>query len=417
MGQRSRVSRHGVFVLLFCVGGLLALVPPALAKTYTPDKTGDSPSGGLSLREAITKANNHPGSDKVLLEGGKTYKLSIPGQGEDANATGDLDILNASLQVKSDSDKLAKVNAQGLDRVFDLISGSGSFQRVAISGGSAPLNAGGGVNSVVSTDLGLKLIESRVSGNTAGAGGGIVSLGPLTVKKSKISGNSASSNTGGIFSRSATIDKSTISNNSAVGALAGAGGISFQSGTGTINRSTISGNFAYDAGGISTNSAVSLSVTNSTIANNIATNWGGGMLAQGTTSLSSVTVARSRAGTGAGSFGGGIFHSVGTVVVRNSIIALNTVGAGGGGPDCYGTYTSVGVNLFTNLNNCTGFGPPNILTSNPKLGSLKNNGGSTKTIELKKGSPAINNAGSGSPKRDQRGEKRKKPDIGAFERR
>jgi hypothetical protein len=55
---------------------------------------------------------------------------------------------------------------------------------------------------------------------------------------------------------------------------------------------------------------------------------------------------------------------------------------------------------------------------NPRIGTLTDNGGPTKTIALKNESPALGHAGPGSPKRDQRGVKRdSKPDIGAFERR
>src|SRR6516165_10315062 len=40
---------------------------------------------------AITAANANPGADTVVLSAG-TYTLAIPGTGEDANATGDLDL-------------------------------------------------------------------------------------------------------------------------------------------------------------------------------------------------------------------------------------------------------------------------------------------------------------------------------------
>ena len=55
---------------------------------------------------------------------------------------------------------------------------------------------------------------------------------------------------------------------------------------------------------------------------------------------------------------------------------------------------------------------------NPKLGKLARNGGPTKTVALKKGSPAIGEAKrSTAPGKDQRGRKRdRRPDVGAFER-
>jgi hypothetical protein len=376
--------------------GLLTVAPAAPAKTYTPDKTGDSPSGGLSLREAITKANNRLGSDKIVLEGGKTYKLSIPGTGDDFNATGDLDIRNGALRIESDSKKVATVNAQGLDRVFDVVHGIASAQliRLKIIGGNA-VGDGGGVRVF---DGGLSVSRSVISGNRAvDQGGGIASdSGPVSISKTSIKGN--------------------------VGMDIG-GGISILSASLTVTNSTISGNTGVEGGGIY-NEDSQLSVVNSTIANNTVTDSsgdGGGIASNGAgsaVSLNAVTIARNHANDRGGGFDKQAPAS--SFVVRNSLIALNSAPDG---PDCseFGSATSLGQNLIGNNTDCTGFGPGagdfvNLSVSQIRIGTLKDNGGSTKTIALKKGSVAINHAGSDAPKRDQRGEKRKKPDIGAFER-
>jgi hypothetical protein len=88
--------------------------------------------------------------------------------------------------------------------------------------------------------------------------------------------------------------------------------------------------------------------------------------------------------------------------------------------DCEGeTFTSLGNNLLSTKLECDGFTQPTDLErANPKIGTLKNNGGPTKTVELKRGSAAIGKAHKPSaPNRDQRGGKRdNQPDIGAFER-
>ena len=100
-------------------------------------------------------------------------------------------------------------------------------------------------------------------------------------------------------------------------------------------------------------------------------------------------------------------------------MALNSaasVAATAGGPD---DFDSGGHNLLSDDADCAGFDAEgDIEDSNPKLGQLKDNGGLTQTVKLKKGSPAINNADKQSaPNKDQRGEKRgNKPDIGAYER-
>jgi len=54
----------------------------------------------------------------------------------------------------------------------------------------------------------------------------------------------------------------------------------------------------------------------------------------------------------------------------------------------------------------------------PRIGKLKRHGGPTRTIALREGSPAVNQAKrSSTPNRDQRGERRgRRKDIGAYER-
>src|SRR5262245_3252456 len=55
--------------------------------------TGQHSAGNVSLRSAIQAANSTLGSDTIVLAAG-TYTLTRAGAGEDAAATGDLDILH-----------------------------------------------------------------------------------------------------------------------------------------------------------------------------------------------------------------------------------------------------------------------------------------------------------------------------------
>ena len=375
MDRRSWVRRGDALALLAFSAALVALTPTALANTYTPNKLGDHAPNGCSpsdctLREAVIKANAHAGSDRIFLRAGKTYKLAQAGTAENAAAKGDLDI-KGSLKILSRSKtRPSKVDGRGIDRVFEVgpvHAANAAFKLLRIKGGNS--DDGGGVQA----DAGItKIVKSTISGNTtSGFGGGLNLIG----------------------------------------------------GDGVLRQSTVSGNSAKHAGGIAVQGATaSLRAINSTIANNRATGTGGGIdvFSSANANLRSITVVRNHANRGmGGQDGGGLFNS-GSTTVRNSVVALNTVNPAGGGtgPDCFGPFTSAGVNLISFLDpDCTGFAvPPNILASNPKLGSLRNNGGPTKTVALRKHSPAINHAGSGSPKRDQRSVKRKNPDIGAFER-
>jgi hypothetical protein len=412
-----RAGIFGATMLVLALG----TTPVALAKTYKPNKRSDHSQNGCSksdctLREAISSANARPGSDKILLEGGKTYRISLGNLGgvpEDLNASGDFDITD-TLTIQSDDDKLAEVRGNGLDRVFQVVKPtaalSAKFNRLEIRGGYG------------------------VTGATGPAGGGVraETLGGTTsIVSSKIVGNGSSSGNGGggvaiVFSSGASIDRTTITGNSVVGVSnpTGGGVIADTTGYVKVNRSTISRNLAWFGGGLSNDGSGLVVMTNSTVAENKAFRSGGGIFlpsagAGGSISLASVTVARNIAdadGTGSGD-GGGLSRGPGATgffAVNNSIVALNRRAIGLS--DCTGTFVSQGVNLFTSLfDGCNGFAlPPNLLTSNPKLGGLKSNGGPTKTMAIKSGSAAINNAGS-SPKRDQRGEKRHNPDIGAYE--
>ena len=62
--------------------------------------------GKLSLREAITRANDHAGADVIVLPAG-VFRIALAGAGDDANATGDFDV--------TDSDPIQGAGA-GADR-------------------------------------------------------------------------------------------------------------------------------------------------------------------------------------------------------------------------------------------------------------------------------------------------------------
>src|SRR5207244_12405888 len=86
-------------------------------------------------------------------------------------------------------------------------------------------------------------------------------------------------------------------------------------------------------------------------------------------------------------------------------------------PDnCAGGVTSAGHNLES-ANTCGLKKPGDMKNRNPKLGTLASNGGPTRTLALRKGSPAID-AAVKCPATDQRGVRRPRGracDIGAYE--
>lgn len=306
------------------------------------------------------------------------------------------------------------------------------------SGAKTTIVDGGGVNSqvvVVGSEPKVPVTLSEMTfRNGAGQedGGGIYNcFGTLTVIDSIITGNRITSGHGtfgygaGICncpSSTLTLINTTISNNSAL-----IGGAICNGGTLTIIDSAFSGNVARQHEGGAIANYGTLTITNSTFSGNIARpsllgSLAGGILngglfqSMGTLTINNSTLSGNVA---RGGKGGGIFNVKGsTVVLQNSIVASNT------GGNCRGTLTSHGYNLSSD-GTCDFDRAGDLNDTDPKLGTLGNHGGPTRTIPLLSGSPAIDsgnpNGGTDSKghllKTDQRGKPRPdKEDTGGCDR-
>src|SRR5687768_14182440 len=87
-----------------------------LFATFAVTATTDGGPG--SLRQAILDANASPGADTVTLPAG-TYTLSVAGAGEDAGATGDLDVTEA-LTLTGAGAGATTIDGNNIDRVLDV---------------------------------------------------------------------------------------------------------------------------------------------------------------------------------------------------------------------------------------------------------------------------------------------------------
>ncbi len=280
----------------------------------------------------------------------------------------------------------------------------------------------GGLHSTVvsipnsSAHVALSRVTIR-NGYANCCGGGINNSGTLTINNSSVSGNTARGKIlgagGGIFnSGTLTIANSTVSTNGAAGIPVegvpgrGAGGGIFNHGLLTVNNSTISGNTAFGLGG----------ANGGGIANHI---YG----SSGTLTINNGTLSENSAMGGANHSGGGISNG-GTATLQNTIVADSPSGG-----NCDGTMASNGYNLSSD-SSCNFNGTGDLNKTDPKLGQLGNYGGPTQTIPLLSGSPAID---AGNPngctdgkghllKTDQRGRPRPDKedtggcDMGAYER-
>ncbi len=266
------------------------------------------------------------------------------------------------------------------------------------------------------TDL---IVENCSSTST---GGGIFSAGPMTLTNSTISRNTAVGSAG-IFNntgQTANVNNSTISNNTATNG--GGGGIG-NAGTVIVFGSTFVGNSAL-FGGAATAGAVMI-INNSTISGNTATTNKAGAVYIGTSDRLDTTNTTITNNVSNGNLTGGIYSDGGAYNTRNSIIAGNRNGGGGGSPDIAASITSYGYNLIgSTAGNSFAAGSPN-LTGNltnvsANFAPLSNYGGNLQTHALLSNSPAIN---AGDPSNDiitdQRGSLRPvggRGDIGSFER-
>lgn len=456
--HRERVPGRRRFALLAVLALTLTAVPwgpppvraaprAGLLVTKTAD-TNDGSCDALdcSLREAVIAANATVEAETIVLPAG-TYLLTLYGSGEDAAATGDLDITAA---VVISGGGLATVSAAGLgDRVFQVLAqaGEATLAGLTITGGSpgpcpAEYLGGGAVHNGAT----LTVADSVVRGNAAcHRGGGIASVGSLILVRSVVADNTTGCMGGGVDGRGvlvvidSTIRDNTVHN--ASGGGASGGGIAL-AGDAVISGSTIAGNtaraventpeannafgagvFHYDYG---------LSMVNSTLSGNYAVlesaggvtptgqAMGGGLYAGSYAALNHVTIVANRAEAtgGARSLGGGIGAADGLVEATNMLLAGNHAAHG---PDCEGTLDSHDHNLIENPSGCEVEGALayTVLGEAARVGPLQFNGGPTLTHAPLPGSPAID---AGCPvacaPADQRGVPRPQGhacDVGAVE--
>jgi hypothetical protein len=306
---------------------------------------------------------------------------------------------------------------------------SNTAEQTTITGPSAPLTVWGGRSSTsFSANFVVLSVNASVTGSISGltiangyrggsdtSGGGIYNAGNLTLTGCTITGNFASGDGvrsgqgGGLFNvGTATLTDCTVSGNSA--SLSG-GGV-YNGGTATLTDCTVSGNRAGDLGGVGGGLANygTLILTDCTVSGNSALAFAGGLRNySGHVTITDCTIS--------GNISGGLVDDKGTTTLTDTIVSGNT----GGDIDITstgsvtGSYNLIGTGSPAELGSGTG----NIVgITDPLLAPLADYGGTTQTMPLLPGSPAID-AGSAVSgiTTDQRGVARptSSPDIGAFQ--
>ncbi|KER11033.1 MAG: hypothetical protein HY22_00625, partial [[Candidatus Thermochlorobacteriaceae] bacterium GBChlB] len=300
---------------------------------------------------------------------------------------------------------------------------------------------------------GLKFTE----GNAAG-GGAISSLGPLIINNCDFSNNRSTFSGAIDAANSLTLNGCNFTGNQ--GSSGGGGAITLGgTATSAISNCTFSNNSTNGPGGaIYVSETGTYFISNCTFTGNTASGSGGngGALAAIETGITTITNCTFTNNTAQGGSGGGAIYDSGadpTIRIINCTITGNTASASGGGvcgepsdgpidrllntivagnsatsdPDISGDITTTGSthNLIGNGTGMTGITNSvngnqvgtSLAPINARLSALGSYGGSTQTVALLPGSPAINaGTASGAPTADQRGISRVgATDIGAFE--
>jgi hypothetical protein len=393
------------------LGGFLSacLIPPLPG-------SGTVPCNAPSLISAISIANSTPGGGTLVLTTGCVYTLTSANNATDGG-TG-LPVITGKVTIQGAGATITRSTASGTPafRVFDVATnGNLNLNSLTLSNGLANngQQGGGAIFSHGTLAVTAGTFTNNSSPATTGTSGGAIdSSGTLTVTTSTFSGNSAQEG-GGVFNQnSATITNSTFTSNNAT--IYGGGASVNGAGTETLAGDTFVGNTG--PGGGALDNDATLNISDSTFTNNTGgTNGGGAVVNFGTT-----TVKQSTFSGNTSPYGANIFNYTGFTLS----MSMDVVAGGLTGTNCGGLapITDLGYNIDTG-SSC-GFSAPNHSLSNtqPQLDALASNGGSTQTMALPVGSPAVDAIPTSTPgcagTTDQRGIARPQGngcDIGAYE--
>ncbi|MEW5939665.1 MAG: choice-of-anchor Q domain-containing protein, partial [Chloroflexota bacterium] len=351
----KKIFLSAILALVLLASGLGAR-PARAAVTWTVNSLNDPGNGYCDLVECTLR--------EAIAVAGPTDTINF-------NVTGAI-YLDSQLVIG------IPLNIVGPGASNLIVSGAFVTRVFSVNSPNVPVNISG-----------ITIADGYITGAPVNDGAGIYNLGILNLDKVLLDYNTSSGTSGGgaIYNGS----KATL----------------------TITNSAFTENFSPTRGGAIANYG-SANVSNSAFYGNIADNGsGGGIFNLGYLTVNNSTFSENASTTN----GSGIYNGIATLTLKNSIIANGT------GVDCYNAATIkppvVAGNLIeTNAAGQNACGTPAV-TGDPMLASLDYYGGSTPTLGLLAGSPALDSAHDLSCAAfDQRGVSRPQGphcDIGAFE--
>lgn len=375
------------------------------------DADGDGIVGGNDLSIWSDHFGNTPNGTPLSAEYGILAVSTLTDEADSDFRFGDLSLRETLNEAQSRSGDDMIVFRHDLGGTLALSGTLGQLtlgSNVEIVGPGADELTVSGSNATrvfsVSSGVTASISGLRIAnGYTASMGGGVANYGALTLDKVAVESNVAPAG-GGVYSENASL---------------------------TVLNSTIADNQGYYVGGGLYLVGGANSLVNSTISSNTTTYGGGGVYSSGgATELRHSTVTANRASSTSG--GGGLYVSSGQFILDHSIVANNFVGSGTAEHDIYGAL-DIALSQFNLLGTAgtggltSGVNGNLVGVADPGLTSLGFHGGRTRTHALLAGSLAID-AGDDTitvvPGTDQRGLERIDDgdgdsndwiDIGAFE--
>ncbi|MDM8559357.1 choice-of-anchor Q domain-containing protein, partial [Candidatus Parabeggiatoa sp. HSG14] len=448
MNYLISITQLRVILAMLMAVLLMIVVPNPLVQAATITVTNITDTGAGSLRQAIVDAN---AGDTITFDSsiaGQTIITSKPANGNNninvdltidgttnnitINGIGDWIFLVAQDKALTFKNITLDMDSGGSNRgnIDMRNSGTLTFDNVTMTN-SAPFDLGvmfvtQGTGSPAPI---VNISNSTFTNNTpTGMGSAILTMyeGQLTITNSVFDNNgsvTSNQNYGGVITlrinASAQISNSIFSNNTSAQGF-GAAILTRNSANLTVYSSLFYNNTSKNGGAIAAMDTSNVILHNSTLYNNTSTvhssNSVGG-IGYYTTSTGKIFNSTISGNTGHSSVAGGLYVASGTSIeLVNSIIANSTSGT-----DCRNNGSiTVNTNNLIEDGTCSG-GATGFVIGAPNLGPLQDNGGTTQTMALLVGSPAIN-AGDNATceSTDQRGATRPKSvadpcDIGAYE--
>jgi uncharacterized delta-60 repeat protein len=322
-----------------------------------------------TLRSAIIAANTDapfggcpagaPGLDTIVLPTSPLNEYSDVFETPAGIGPNALPAITSPIVIEGNGSIVGRATAAGTPamRVFFVKKGGAlTLHNVTVRNGSG--QRGGGI-LLEGAGASLVVDSSRIVGNsTIEYGGGIAAglasgadNGAITITNSVFAGNSAGSATsvgaggavgaGGVLSiTNSTFGPGTANGIGYGGNVATAGGGIYANGPTTIADSIVTQNSAYDGGGI--HALSTLSLTNSSVTLNSATVTGGGINAEALTTITGGTISGNTSLNGAGLF------TAGRSTLTNVIVSQN-VATYGGGIDNRGDLALIGGRVSQNV--------------------------------------------------------------------